>query len=49
MHECPECGTYCHCDGEDHHNDAASEECLHYETPECLEAQCDDSNYDPDD
>ena len=29
MHECPDCGQACDCDGEDLWNDAAARECTH--------------------
>ena len=29
MHECPECGQACDCDGEDIWNDAAALDCIH--------------------
>jgi hypothetical protein len=29
MHDCPGCNQACDCDGEDHWNDAASEDCTH--------------------
>ena len=29
MHDCPLCYQMCDCDGEDHENSAASEECIH--------------------
>jgi hypothetical protein len=38
-HECPDCGTMCYCDIEDHMNSAASDECTHYLTDECAELQ----------
>lgn len=28
MHECPECGSYCSCDGEDHHQ-MPPDDCRH--------------------
>lgn len=28
MHECPECGQACDCDGEDTWNSAASDDCI---------------------
>jgi len=43
MHECPSCGQMCDCDGEDIHNDFASEDCVHPQMRECLDDE------DPDD
>lgn len=34
MHDCPACDKACHCDGEDHFNAAASEDCVHACDPE---------------
>lgn len=49
-HECPECGSVCYCDMEDHHNVAASDECDHWQDEECAarRGECDE-NYEPDD
>lgn len=50
-HECPECGSVCYCDMEDHHNAAASDECEHWLEPECAEArefEDDEDDYEPD-
>lgn len=40
MHDCPECGGACDCDGEDHHQ-PAPDDCMH-------ECQGDDED-DPED
>lgn len=29
MHDCPECGLACDCDGEDLHHDQAPDDCVH--------------------
>ncbi len=41
MHECPECGMVCDCDGEDVWNDAAAETCEH----ECEDDEIDTITY----
>jgi hypothetical protein len=40
VHDCPECGESCDCDGEDLHHDQAPEDCSHI---------CDDEMVDEDD
>jgi hypothetical protein len=42
MHECPDCGQVCDCDGEDIWNDAAANECEHG----CDEQEGDDDDWD---
>jgi hypothetical protein len=44
MHDCPECGLVCDCDGEDTWNDAAAQNCTHY----CGDDEEQDYNEDPD-
>jgi hypothetical protein len=39
MHDCPQCGWACDCDGDDIWNDAAAQECCHV---------CDDEDHDDD-
>ncbi len=34
-HNCPECGELCYCDGEDHLNTAASDNCIHFASGDC--------------
>ena len=37
MHDCPDCGQACACDGEDTWNDEASEDCVHDCDPQDIE------------
>lgn len=37
MHDCPECGQACTCDGEDVWNDAAGDDCVHECDPEDMD------------
>lgn len=48
MHDCPECGEECGCDGEDHHQDAP-DDCSHYCNHEDLEDLEDLDDEDDDD
>ena len=43
MHECPDCGQACDCDGEDIWNDAAARDCRHY-----CEEEWDDGDWEYD-
>lgn len=49
MHECPECGEACSCDGEDHHQ-SALDDCSHYcnntNDPVAAGLDCDDDDED---
>lgn len=44
MHDCPDCGSACYCDGEDHDN-GMFDDCEHFLTDEC-QASCADGEDD---
>lgn len=46
-HECPDCGQWCYCDGEDHDN-GPRYPCEHHKTRACREAHDPDEFWDGD-
>jgi hypothetical protein len=47
MHSCPDCGSACYCDMEDHENESAVDECVHACDPEDVDEW--DTDEQPDD
>jgi hypothetical protein len=47
MHDCPVCHEVCDCDGEDHVNFAASNECDHACEPDDDDLGCDEDDSSP--